>query len=444
MKKVICVAGTRPEAIKMAPVMKVLAKINDIEMKFVWSGQHYDYKMSKIFFKELDLPEPHIDLKIGSGTHAQQTAKIMLALDNLLKRYRPDMIIAEGDTNTVAAASLTAIKEKIPFAHVEAGLRSYDRNMPEEINRCVAGVCAELHFAPTKNAAANLVYEGVPLHRIHVTGNTIVDVIKLCINSKRQKQLAKKFSIGNGKSALLTLHRAENVDDVNNLRTIVKAITSLNEIKIIFPIHPRTVKQLKKFGLYEQLASVNNIILTEPLGYLDFLNLMCIIDCVLTDSGGVQEEAFMMQLPTITLRYNTERPETVWYGRNVLVGMKGDMLVKAVRNIGRRRIRKLKIPNEIGDGNAGKQIAGIIHNYLNNRRTRSLNLMKGGSAIHRVVMVKRPIRISEIPANVWITAIYDRNGEPLIPSKNLRVEDGYVIRLFGTRKDVTNAMKILR
>lgn len=444
MKKVMCIAGTRPEVIKMAPVIRELKKIRSLETEFVWSGQHYDYKMSRIFFKELNLPEPDIDLKIGSGTHARQTAKIMIALDNLLKKYRPDLIVAEGDTNTVAAASLTAVKEKIPFAHVEAGLRSYDRNMPEEINRCVAGVCAELHFAPTKNATANLVYEGVPLHKIHVTGNTIVDIVASYVNVKHQKHLSKKFNINDGRSALLTMHRAENVDHEQNLRAIVKAITSLKEIKIIFPIHPRTVKQLKRFGLYKKLTTATNVVITDPLGYIDFLNLLCIVDCVLTDSGGVQEEAFITLLPTITLRHSTERPETVWYGNNVLVGVEKDMLVSAVRNVihGHRK-EGLKIPNELGDGKAGKRIANIIHEYLYSKRTRPLNLMESGSAVHKIMVVKKPFRISDLPDTVWVTAVYDRRGNPVLPHPNFYVRKGCIVRLFGTVKDVDYTAKIL-
>lgn len=444
MKKVMCVAGTRPEVIKMAPVIRELKKIRSVETKFVWSGQHYDYKMSKIFFKELDVPKPDYDLKVGSDTHARQTANIMVALDRLLKKYRPDIIIAEGDTNTVVAASLTAIKEKIPFAHVEAGLRSYDRNMPEEINRCVAGVCAELHFAPTENAATNLIYEGIPPHKIFVTGNTIVDVIASHIDKKHQRKLRKKFKIDDKKTILLTLHRAENVDDRANLLILLRSVISLKPINIIFPVHPRTLHRLKEFGLYDLLTSAKNIILTEPLGYFDFLNLLSMVDCVMTDSGGVQEEAFTMQVPTITLRYNTERPETVWYGNNVLVGVETNMLVNALRNIAHRRRRVgMKIPNKIGDGKAGKRIATIIYKFLHTSKTSSLNVMKSGSAVHKVVVVKKAFRMSELSRNVWITAVYDRKGMLVLPSNNSYVKEGYIVRLFGSLKDVSDAIRVL-
>ncbi len=444
MKKIMCIAGTRPEIIKMTPVIKELNKIHGVDTKFVWSGQHYDYNMSKIFFEELNLHKPDFDLKIGSDTSARQTGKIMIALAELMKKYRPDIIVAEGDTNTVVAASLTAVKENIPFAHVEAGLRSYDRNMPEEINRSVAGVCAELHFTPTRNAAINLTYEGIPSHRIHVTGNTIVDVIASYVDRKYQKQLVKKYKIAGTKSALLTLHRVENVDDKKNLQTLMKAMVVLKDVKIIFPIHPRTAKQLKKFGLYKLLKSSKNIVITEPLGYLDFLNLLCVIDCVMTDSGGVQEEAFTMQLPTITLRYNTERPETVWYGNNVLVGLETSRLVSSVKNILRKpRKHKLKIPNELGDGNAGKRIASIIYQYLSKGKTPSLNVRESGSAIHKFVIVRKPFRISDLTRNVWLTAIYNIDGEPVLPSKNMIIPKGYAIRLFGPMNDISDVEKIL-
>jgi UDP-N-acetylglucosamine 2-epimerase (non-hydrolysing) len=399
--------------------------------------------MSKIFFKELDVPKPDYDLKVGSDTHARQTANIMVALDRLLKKYRPDIIIAEGDTNTVVAASLTAIKEKIPFAHVEAGLRSYDRNMPEEINRCVAGVCAELHFAPTENAAANLTYEGIPPHKIFVTGNTIVDVIASNIDKKHQRKLRKKFRIDDKKTILLTLHRAENVDDRANLLILLRSVISLKPINIIFPVHPRTLHRLKEFGLYDLLTSAKNIVLTEPLGYFDFLNLLSMVDCVMTDSGGVQEEAFTTQVPTITLRYNTERPETVWHGGNVLVALQRDLLINAVKNVFKQKKRTgLRVPNELGDGRAGKRIADIVSRYLQRRRKHFLNVMESGSAIHRTIVVNKSFHRPDAFRKIWITAIYDRTGKPISP-KNTHIKSGYMIRLFGPKKEVNNAVELL-
>jgi UDP-N-acetylglucosamine 2-epimerase (non-hydrolysing) len=316
--------------------------------------------------------------------------------------------------------------------------------MPEEINRCVAGVCAELHFAPTENAATNLIYEGIPPHKIFVTGNTIVDVIASHIDKKHQRKLRKKFKIDDKKTILLTLHRAENVDDRANLLILLRSVISLKPINIIFPVHPRTLHRLKEFGLYDLLTSAKNIVLTEPLGYFDFLNLLSMVDCVMTDSGGVQEEAFTMQVPTITLRYNTERPETVWYGNNVLVGVETNMLVNALRNIAHRRGRVgMKIPNKIGDGKAGKRIATIIYKFLHTSKTSSLNAMKSGSAVHKVVVVKKAFRMSELSRNVWITAVYDRKGMLVLPSNNSYVKEGYIVRLFGSLKDVSDAIRVL-
>ena len=364
---IMIVAGTRPEAIKLAPVIEWIQKLN-LDFIFVWSGQHYHYEMSKIFFEQLGLPEPDENLNVRSGTHAEQTAKVMIGLEKVIEKYKPSMVIAEGDTNTVVATALTATKVKVPFAHVEAGLRSWDKTMPEEINRILADAIAELHFAPTELAAINLMHEGIPLRKIHITGNTIVDVVLKHRNKaiKEGKKLLQELRLTPYNYLLITAHRPENVDNPQRLTNIVKALIELSKYyPIIFPIHPRTIKRLKQCNnLYNRLKEQQNIILLKPIGYFQFLGLLNYCRVVLTDSGGVQEEALTLAIPTITLRYNTERPETVLLGINTLVGTEyqkiiNQTLIKAEKYSEIRR-RKNDTPNPLGDGKAGERIAKII------------------------------------------------------------------------------------
>jgi len=366
---IMIVAGTRPEAIKLAPVIEGLNKL-EVDYTFVWSGQHYDYKMSKIFFEQLGLPEPDENLDVRSGTHAEQTAKIMIKLEEVIDKCKPSIIVAEGDTNTVVATALTATKKLIPFAHVEAGLRSWDRTMPEEINRIVADAIAELHFAPTELAAVNLMHEGIPLEKIHVTGNTVVDVVyKYKDYAVREgENLLSKLNLEPFSYILVTTHRQENTDNSERLENIVRAIIELSKkYVIVFPIHPRTVNRLEKYSLWSKLSS-RNIHILKPLGYFQFLGLLMKSLIVLTDSGGVQEEACTLKIPTITLRYNTERPETVLVGINKIVGTEWQKIVEeAIKSIDSRSeiIKRAGIiPNPFGDGRAGEKISLILKHKL--------------------------------------------------------------------------------
>jgi len=458
-QKIVCVAGTRPEAIKMAPVIEAFKRMSGVELKFVWSGQHYDYNMSRIFFEELQLPEPDANLDVRSGSHTEQTSKVMLGLDKVFREDRPDAVLAEGDTNTVLATGLTAIKEHIIFGHVEAGLRSYDRMMPEEINRTLAADCAELNFAPTPNAAINLLYEGVPPSRIFITGNTIVDMVKKVITDKVRARVATKFRLDTRLvNILLTVHRAENTDSRERLTEIVGALRLLSpNWRIVFPIHPRTTKRLVEFGLLNRLKSFKNVLLTKPLGYIEFLNLLSMMNLVLTDSGGVQEEAMAVNVPTVTLRCNTERPETVWHGWNVLVGVDRNEIVSVSKQVlndirfsGRvhcalrpalsRSTRMVNNDgyqtswtNPIGDGHAGTRIAELtIERLRNGEGICSPKFLETGSAVHSTIRLRRTVTVSEINASgVIVTLVYDSSGIPSIPYPELEVNEGSMVRVFG-------------
>jgi UDP-N-acetylglucosamine 2-epimerase (non-hydrolysing) len=366
MKPVMVVAGTRPEVIKLAPIIEWFEKLS-VEYIFVWSGQHYDRELSKIFFEQFKLPEPNEDLRVGSGTHAEQTTNIMLNLEKLIKKYSPAIITAVGDTNTVVASSLTSLKCQVPFAHIEAGLRSWNMMMPEEVNRKVADAIATIHFAPTKLATINLIFEGISRKTIYLTGNTIVDVVYKHKEyaMKKGEELLASLGLNKNEFILLTLHRAENTDSQERLRNILLALLELSQYyEIVFPLHPRTKNAITKYSLTKYLQEIKT---TEPLGYFEFLGLLANSKVVLTDSGGVQEEAFTLKVPTVTLRYNTERPETTLYGLNKLAGAEKERIIALALNQAdySEKAKTLQFENPLGDGHAGERIARILKEIIN-------------------------------------------------------------------------------
>jgi len=348
------VLGTRPEIIKMAPIIRACQRIG-IEFSVLHTGQHYSYEMDRIFFEELELPQPDYNLDIRSGTHAEQTGKILTGVERIFLNDAPDIILVQGDTNTVMSAALAAAKLHIPVGHVEAGLRSFDRNMPEEINRVVTDHIADILFAPTNFSRDHLLHEGIDVKKIHVTGNTVVDAVyqNRKIAQKRTKIL-NELGIAPHKYFLATAHRAENVDVKERLEGLISALSTLSEkyaMPVIFPMHPRTQKMLRDF----QIPSPGITIL-QPVGYLDFLELEAHAALVLTDSGGLQEEACILKVPCVTLRENTERPETVTVGANMLAGTDAKRIIEAAN----RMLSKPKDwENPYGDGKAAERIVGI-------------------------------------------------------------------------------------
>jgi UDP-N-acetylglucosamine 2-epimerase (non-hydrolysing) len=363
---VMVVAGTRPEAIKLSPVVDWLKRIS-INMMFVWSGQHYDYEMSELFIKQLGMPKPDLNLNIRGGTHAEQMARAMIGLERAIADNEPSIVVAQGDTNTVAASALATINAHVPFSHVEAGLRSFDRTTPEEINRVVVDSLSELLCAPTELAVFNLTHEGIPLRKIHLTGNTIVDVLvkHRDMAYRTATKLLDELNIGSGSYLLVTVHRRENVDVPDRLQGIIKALTALSQrYKMIFPMHPHTRQRLASMGLLKTLEAAENLRILPPVGYFEFLGLLSQSLVVLTDSGGVQEEALTMGIPTVTLRDNTERPETIQHGVNVLAGTDCERICALTEDRVQKseRLRKeLKHKqNPLGDGEAGRKIALAI------------------------------------------------------------------------------------
>jgi len=422
MNSVMVVAGTRPEAIKLSPVIKWLQKLK-VDMIFTWSGQHYDYALSEVFFRQLGLPDPDVNLDVKSGNHAEQTAKAMIRLGEAIAKYKPSLVTAEGDTNTVAAAALTAIKTHVPFAHVEAGLRSYDRTMPEEVNRIIADSLSELLFAPTELAVMNLTHEGIPLRKIQQTGNPIIDVVIEHEDTACQKgtELLDDLDIDSGKYILLTLHRQENTDNLARLLDIIKALSLIGERhKIIFPIHPRTKNRLQGISSYEAFKRKENLILIPSLGYFEFLGLLLHSLVVLTDSGGVQEEALTLGVPTVTLRYNTERPETVQCGMNVLAGTEPETVSKLTEHqiVKSQELRnRVPIkPNPLGDGNAGRRIADAISDAVKDGIKVEASDTRDDPYI--VCGLINPRQLKSIDNSFEIQGVYNQAGFPQVTPGN--------------------------
>jgi len=385
--KVILVAGARPNFMKIAPLVRAIEGHNSlvtsagtiIEYLLVHTGQHYDFNMSDSFFKDLKLPQPHIYLGVGSGTHAEQTGKVMMAFERILFKEKTDLVVVVGDVNSTLACTLAAVKLNIPVAHVEAGLRSFDRRMPEEINRLVTDALSTYLFTPSPDGDENLLREGISRDKIYRVGDIMVDSLLFHLDEAKRSDILPRLGLvkeraGNPDSvvpyALLTLHRPSNVDEEKSFQRIVAALESIGKkIPIIFPVHPRTKKQLVILGLKEKIRFHNiqervdlsspGIHGLDPLGYLDFLSLMTRAKLVLTDSGGIQEETTVLGIPCLTLRDTTERPITIKEGTNVLVWNDTEKIVEEAFKILEGRGKKAKIP-EYWDGKTAERIVKIL------------------------------------------------------------------------------------
>lgn len=357
--KIAIVVGTRPEIIKMAPVIKELEKGRE-DYFILHTGQHYSYNLDRVFFEQLRLPPTKYNLEVGSGSHAQQTAKILIGVENVLREERPDIVLVEGDTNSVLAGALAASKLHVKVGHVEAGLRSYDRRMPEEINRALTDHCSDYLFAPTKKAKAILQGEGIPDGKIFVTGNTIVDAVYQNLEIARETENSlDDLNLTPREYFLVTLHRPENVDDSARLASILDGLSKVAtefHFPVVYPIHPRSRKMMTEFNLEPR-----NLTLIEPVDFLGFLQLESNARLVLTDSGGVQEEACILNIPCVTLRDNTERPETIEVGANILAGASADKILECAElMLGRQN----RWANPFGDGKAGKRIVEILESVV--------------------------------------------------------------------------------
>ena len=322
MLKVINVVGARPNFMKVAPIVEEMKRRErEFTPLLVHTGQHYDTSMSDAFFTDLDLPQPDVYLGVGSASHAAQTAAIMRQFEPVVLQEKPDWVLVVGDVNSTLACALVCVKLGVKVAHVEAGLRSRDRTMPEEINRLLTDQIADLLFTPSDDADANLLAEGIPAERIRLVGNVMIDSLYKHRERARQSRIRDRLGLTGQKYAVLTLHRPTNVDEGNSFGRILRALERIAErVPIVFPVHPRTRKSIAQLGLKDRLEAIEGLRLIEPLGYLDFLSLFSGAGLVLTDSGGIQEEASVLGIPCLTLRENTERPITVTMGTNTIVG----------------------------------------------------------------------------------------------------------------------------
>ena len=356
--RIVAVAGARPNFMKIAPLLREVERRTGVEAFLVHTGQHYDEAMSKNFFKDLRIKEPDLNLEVGSGSHAEQTASVLVKMERVLIEQNPDLLLVVGDVNSTLAASLAAVKLEIPVAHVEAGLRSGDRAMPEEINRILTDSISTWLFTTEEEANHNLMKEGIPEDRIHHVGNVMIDTLFDKLQEARKRDTVERLGLEAGKYALLTLHRPSNVDDPEVLRGIFETLEQIHEkLPILFPVHPRTrASSEKKLGNVEPRLQ-----LAEPMGYLDFLKLMSDARLVFTDSGGIQEETTALGVTCLTLRENTERPVTVSEGTNTIVGSDPKTILieadKALRGDG-----KAGRTPALWDGQAAGRILDILEN----------------------------------------------------------------------------------
>ena len=353
--KASIIAGARPNFMKIAPLVEPLRAVG-IRTRIIHTGQHYDQQMSQTFFEELRIPRPDVNLEVGSGSHVHQLAEVMKRLEIEFTDARPDVVIVVGDVNSTLAAALTANKLGIYVAHVEAGLRSGDRTMPEEINRILTDSISDFLFTSEPCAERNLLKEGVCPNKIHFVGNVMVDTLLAHLDKARSGHPYRKFGLDKGDYALLTLHRPSNVDDPDRLRPILKAVHEVSKrLPVVFPVHPRTRSRIEQFGLANE-AEFNGYLDVPPQGYLTMLGLMDSARFVLTDSGGIQEETTALRVPCRTLRENTERPITLEVGTNRLVGWRTADIVEAVDSLVKRPDREASVP-EYWDGKASVRIA---------------------------------------------------------------------------------------
>jgi UDP-N-acetylglucosamine 2-epimerase (non-hydrolysing) len=355
----ICnVVGARPNFMKMAPVVTEMRR-RAIPQCLVHTGQHYDRQMSALFFEELGLPTPDVYLGVGSGSQAVQTAHVMTAFENVCLEKQPSLVVVAGDVNSTLACALAASKLHIPVAHVEAGLRSFDRSMPEEINRVLTDHVADLHFCTEPSGRDNLLREGIPSERVFLVGNCMIDSLRAHLEKAVNRRPWERFDYGAGNYGLVTLHRPSNVDDRATFQEVAEALAELSQVMpLLFPTHPRTRDRIKLWNL-----SFGATLLAEPLGYLDFLGLMAKARLVLTDSGGIQEETTALGIPCITLRHNTERPVTLTEGSNRLVGTSRTNIVRAALKAGERNGSTYHAP-DLWDGKAAGRVVDVIERWL--------------------------------------------------------------------------------
>ncbi|MGQ9543479.1 MAG: non-hydrolyzing UDP-N-acetylglucosamine 2-epimerase [Candidatus Bathyarchaeia archaeon] len=441
MFKVALVLGTRPEIIKIEPVVKAFKLQPEVRVYLIYSGQHEDYYMFERFLDEFDMSGEEFIKAEPCGEYSSGSVRLS-GLQRAINSIQPDIVLAVGDTYTVAYSALISHQARIPFGHIEAGLRSFDENMPEEGNRIIADHIAHICFCPTNISATNLSMEGINPNRIYVTGNTIVDC---CLKYRREavkSNITERLGLKNRSPLLLlTIHRVENTDNPERLGRIVDAVTKLRRYHIIFPIHPRTRDSLRRNGLEKSISEAPNVTITQPLGYTDFLKLIMASDLVMTDSGGVQEEAAVLGKRCLVLRESTERPETVTSGncRVVGVGNIGGVFRRPVSN------ETWPIPKKyggiIGDGRSGRRIVKITLKHLRRGfRVKQPSYIDGGYASYRLLKVRDYTRFKSLrmAGDISIIQVYGEDGEPSWPGYVKGLSRGMSLLLLGPPSQIKN------
>lgn len=435
--KVLVIAGTRPEIIKLGPMIKLLSKEPEFSLIFMYSGQHYDKNLYHDIINDMKIIHPHQNIEVGSGSHGYQIGYLIQKIEEQLNEIDPNIVIAQGDTNTTLAAALASEKANKLFMHLEAGIRSFDKTMPEEINRMLIANCTKYHLAPTERAGINLLFEGIHRKSIFIVGNTIVDAINMYITlAEKKSKIFKKLGIKDlEKIILVTLHRPSNVDNRDFLLGFIKTVKTLKDYKFIFPIHPRTMKNLKRFGIQQRFENIFNIILIPPIKYLDFLYILSKSMCVITDSGGIQEEASILRIPCVTLRNNTERPETIEYNSNILIGNDMKALKLVIEKISKdpTYLKGKNQVNPFGDGKTSRRTLEIFKKiYSNKNPFYERNYLWNKIPERKLKIIRNldnPINVStyETMNNEEIQIIFDKNGMPFFPYESTLLYEGFSI-----------------
>jgi len=362
--RIVNVVGARPNFMKIGPLMGAYCGVHEIEPILVHTGQHYDEKMSDLFFRELGIPEPDVNLGVASGSHARQTAEIMTKFESVLLEHKPDAVLVVGDVTSTIACGLVAVKLGIKLIHVEAGLRSFDRTMPEEVNRILTDSISDLLFCTEQSGVNNLRREGVTDDKIFLVGNLMIDTLLRNRDKADASPVLSNLALGVREYAVLTLHRPSNVDDISVFGRLLDAIDEIQrEIPVVFPVHPRTRKNLASSALGDRVSKMHGLRMIDPVGYLDFMKLMDCAILVLTDSGGIQEETTILGVPCLTLRENTERPVTAEIGSNIICGTNPQAIVAAYRKVISGQARKPGIP-PLWDGQAAQRIVNMLTSHL--------------------------------------------------------------------------------
>ncbi|MEE9410186.1 MAG: UDP-N-acetylglucosamine 2-epimerase (non-hydrolyzing) [Candidatus Heimdallarchaeota archaeon] len=436
MLSIAVIVGTRPEIIKIAPII-LEAEVRGVELTLIHTGQHYDSEMSEQIFNSLNLPNPTRNLHLESNIPHMQLAEMIRELGEELNEIKPNIVLAVGDTISVLASCLASVQNKIPFGHVEAGLRSYDNTMPEEINRKIVDSVSSILFAPSQRAVLNLLHEGLEPSRIFFTGNTIVDAIKIFDETtweNKTKQADEILNEVREKFIICTIHRESNVENKDKLTEILSALKKIQNKPLVFLLHPRTAKKIKEHGLEDTLKQIDKLLVYSPIDYLSMMKLMSHENCklILTDSGGLQEEASIVGKPCVTIRPNTERPETVEHGINFLVETDSDLIVKKINYVLAIESFQTKFEsfsNTYGDGFASTKILDIIEEQLENLDYESPELFDHGSKSFFLIEIKANTNKSLIEENFHcqITMVYNERGQPIpIPEE---LKKGYRIRV---------------